>query len=141
MKALTSEQKHNTCSSTTELKYYSRPLIIILIKNSTGIYFQRKIFKKAANQTLVTVNCESHYNEALLQNTNDPNKTHFIDNDTIIPEDGRINYSNRGPHGSRHVVNMLGKAWNKLYFILMWFSFEEFELVDRFGICIPFVYT
>lgn len=89
-------------------------IVTFLIENFLYEYFQRKIFKKAANQTLVTVNCESHYNEALLQHSNDANKNHFIDIDSIIPEDGRINYSNRGPssHGSRHVVNMLGKAQN-----------------------------
>lgn len=83
--------------------------------------FQRKIFKKATNQTLVTVNCDSHYNEALLQqqqqqqNNNDINrnyKNNLIEQETINTEDGRINYSaNRAQvhHGSRHVVNMLGE--------------------------------
>lgn len=74
--------------------------------------FQRKIFKKATNQTLVTINCDSHYSDSLMQLSSDANKSHFIDHEAIIPEDGRINYSNRGPiHGSRHVVNMLGKIY------------------------------
>lgn len=60
---------------------------------------------------MVTINCESQYNDRLLQTyPADANKNNFIDHESIIPEDGRINYSNRGPsHGSRHVVNMLGK--------------------------------
>jgi hypothetical protein len=70
----------------------------------------------------VTVNCESHYNEALIHQqqsqphrANDINKNYkgsLIESDNIIPEDGRINYSNNRAqvhHGSRHVVNMLGK--------------------------------
>lgn len=65
----------------------------------------------------MTVNTESHYNEALLQHNNDMNrnyaKNNFIDAENMsIPEDGRINYStNRAQvhHGSKHIVKMLGK--------------------------------
>jgi hypothetical protein len=82
---------------------------------------QRKIFnKKSTNQTLVTVNSDSHYNEALLQlqHNNDINKNYskntFIEPESLsIPEDGRINYStNRAQvhHGSKRVVKMLGKT-------------------------------
>ena len=69
----------------------------------------------------MTINSESHYNEALIQqqhnqpnNNTDLNKEYKINSseqDNIVPEDGRINYSsNRAQvhHGSRHVVNMLG---------------------------------
>jgi hypothetical protein len=87
---------------------------------------QRKIFKNPTkHQTLVTVNCESHYNEALInqqqppqqQQQHRPNdinknyKSNLSEQESIIPEDGRINYSNNRAqvhHGSRHVVNMLG---------------------------------
>jgi hypothetical protein len=66
----------------------------------------------------VTVNSETHYNEALLQlqHKNDINKNYsknnFIEPESLsIPEDGRKNYStNRAQvhHGSKHVVKMLG---------------------------------
>lgn len=89
---------------------------------------QRKIFKNnTKHQTLVTINGESHYNEALLKQqhsqANNNNieitkdfKSNSMEPDGIVPEDGRINYSSsRTPmhHGSRHVVNMLGKLGNQ----------------------------
>lgn len=79
--------------------------------------FQRKIFKKAANQTLVTVNLQStesphHYSDILIQH-NDNHKNHknyIMDPESVTADDGRINYSSRGhTHGTRHIVNMLGK--------------------------------
>ncbi|CRK94983.1 CLUMA_CG008471, isoform A [Clunio marinus] len=98
--------------------------------NGSSVRLKRKIFKKATNQTLVTVKCESLYNEALLQNSSDGSKNNFIDHESIIPEDGRINYSHRGPahlHGSRHVVNMLVVV--VIAFFLCWCPFHVQRIV------------
>lgn len=115
----------------------NEPAFRFLIK-SIFFLFQRKIFKKATNQTLVTVtNCDSHvYNEALLTHSIDANKNHYIDHEAINGEDGRINYSNRGPplhsHGSRHVVNMLGtKQIDKMS---LWVQFNQLTKVFHYDI-------
>ncbi|XP_070502946.1 pyrokinin-1 receptor-like isoform X1 [Chironomus tepperi] len=104
--------------------------------NGSSVRLKRKIFKNdAKHQTLVTINSESHYNEALIQqqhnqsnNNTDLNKEYKINSseqDNIVPEDGRINYSsNRAQvhHGSRHVVNMLVVV--VITFFLCWFPFH-----------------
>lgn len=103
-------QQHENSLKRSKLRHGNETALTLI--KIWFVWLQRKIFKKATNQTLVTVNCESHYNDVLLQHSSDANKNHYIDHDMTIPEDGRINYSNRGPshpHGSRHVVNMLGK--------------------------------
>lgn len=113
--------------------------------NGSSVRLKRKIFnKKTTNQTLVTVNSESHYNEALLNNDINRNfaKNNFIDAETLsIPEDGRINYStNRAQvhHGSKHIVKMLvvvviafAVCWSPFHLQRLLFSYIEASELNR----------
>lgn len=106
------------------------------------VLFQRKIFKKAANQTLVTVNLQStesphHYSDILIQH-NDNHKNHknyIMDPESVTADDGRINYSSRGhTHGTRHIVNMLGKLVVCLKHIR-----RKIKFPGKSGVAFPFI--
>jgi hypothetical protein len=75
------------------------------------------MFKRAPDKAVVSVNLTAespqHFSENVLIQINENHKVQkncLTDQESLSPEDGRINYSNRAQmHGSRHVVNMLGK--------------------------------
>lgn len=75
------------------------------------------------NQTVVSVananSCDSHYSEVLVQNSNnDIHRNILMENEPIVPEDGRIH---RGPsshsNSHRHVVNMLSKQLTIKFYV------------------------
>ncbi|CAO1426919.1 unnamed protein product [Diamesa serratosioi] len=106
--------------------------------NGSSVRLKRKIFKKAANQTLVTVNLQSgesphHYSDILIQH-NDNHKNHknyIMDSESVTADDGRINYSSRGhTHGTRHIVNMLVVV--VIAFFLCWCPFHIQRLLSTY---------
>lgn len=77
----------------------------------------------------LTTDSPQHYSE-----------NYLTEQESLSPDDGRINYANRAQmHGSRHVVNMLGKITffstrNLLFSISCHFCLKSFKINQK--ICI-----